>query len=252
MNKIGELRRKYPAYSHKSDEELAIALHKKFHKDLSFEDFARKIGLTTREQKLEEDLEEANNRRNESEKEIAELTEKLREQENELNEKNEEVLDILDKLKNADTADTTVISELQKELANAKRDAKLATDDLSRIQKIAKDFPKLDREIKREKALRERHEKRIKELEDIIRNGLEPQGDKYQIPKTWKECAAVLELSGNDFSMDDVKKAWRKLVQEVSVDKVSVMHEDIKKTALSLAQQVNAAHDYFKNYFKNK
>ena len=252
MNTLKEFRKKFPEYNDLSNEELAVSIHEKFYADLPFESFAKDIGLRSREEKLEEDLEEANNRRNQREKENAELTEKLREKEIQLNEKNEEVLNILDKLKNADTADTKVISELQKELAKAKRDAKLATDALSRIQKIAKDFPKLEGEIKREKALRARHEKRIKELEDIISKGVDPESDKYQIPKTWKECAAVLELSGNDFSMDDVKKAWRKLVQEVSVDKVSVMHEDIQKTALSLAQQVNAAHDYFKKYFKNK
>lgn len=48
-----EVRSKYPQYADMSDEQLGRALHNKFYSDISYEDFATKVGLTKAEPKPE-------------------------------------------------------------------------------------------------------------------------------------------------------------------------------------------------------
>ena len=304
MSKLEEFRRKNPSYSHKSDEELTVAVHRKFYPHKSFDDFAQKFGLRAREEKLEDDLRKSKQKEREradkvdqlskklshAEREeekleddlrkskqkereradkVDQLSKKLSHAERELDEKNEEVESILNKIKNADKSESVAINKLKQDLAKAKNDAKLAKQDLKRAEDQSKGDPVLINVIEKLRKKERANEKRMAELDREATNNarkaaefqkqLEKEKQKVketghspdETPKTWKECAEELGLSGNEFTMTDVKKAFRKRISEVHTDKVNTMDEEIREVAERKSKHVNAAYDYFKKHFKN-
>ena len=46
-SKIEQLRKQYPQYNDMSDDEFAKAFHKNFYSDLKYDDFAKKLGVTS-------------------------------------------------------------------------------------------------------------------------------------------------------------------------------------------------------------
>lgn len=56
MQKLSEIRQKYPQYSDMSDEDLANSLHKKYYSDIPIGEYYSKIGLTQKEESEPKDI----------------------------------------------------------------------------------------------------------------------------------------------------------------------------------------------------
>ena len=269
MGKLRQFRNKFPQYNDLSDEELAVLIHRKNYPDLPFESFAQDIGLRSKQQKLEKDLKEAKQTERERADRLVQLSERLRYAESELDKKNEQVVKILEKIKRADQSESVSIRKLEKELAKAKRDAHLAQQDLKRAGNQSHGDPGIKNLIKQLREKNRAYEQRMAKLESEARESkrrAEDYAEKLREervnsnkgnaqsgePKTWKECAETLGLSGNEFTLKDVTNAYKKRMREVHPDRVMTMDEDFKKMAEVKSKNVNSAYDYFKKYFKNK
>ena len=107
---------------------------------------------------------------------------------------------------------------------------------------------KLESEARESKRKAENYAEKLREERVNSNKGNAQSGE----PKTWKECAKALGLSGNEFTLKDVTNAYKKRMREVHPDRVMTMDEDFKKMAEVKSKNVNSAYDYFKKYFKNK
>ena len=135
-------------------------------------------------------------------------------------------------------------------MASAKREAHLAQEDLKRSQDASKNNPSLEKENARLKEQANRYEQRVKQLEKDLRDK-GSKSEENKIPRTWKECADELGLSGNDFTIIDVTQAHRERMKKVHSNRVHGMDEEICRLAEIKSKHANIARDYFKDYFKN-
>ena len=132
-----------------SDEVFAVSLHHEYYSDMEYEDFAELIGLNERLHQLENELEGTRQDLEKKNRENEQLKGDLLAKESEFKKKNNEVERILEKLKNSSNQDSDQVNRLRQELAQAKKKAKDAENELRHAQDRTTGNSDLEEENKR-------------------------------------------------------------------------------------------------------